>query len=237
MHGTSQLGPLQRSPRDHPDRDDLRRWLAGRGLLTFHVSLFLSGIVVLFLINLATAPADLWVEGVAWLWAVLLVIHALVVALLQLIALLRRDGRDGWDGDDISLSGVSRASARDGRESAPAALTATAGANGAAPFANWPQPMSAPSPEPAAAAVPVAGTWSDWVPATGTATVDDNANEPWSNGTSVPTSDPPPSPPASERASWAEAGVGAWLSRRGQENARNAPPNGRAAPNGQPDRA
>src|SRR5918995_6341744 len=233
MHGTAQVGPLRR-PHQHQDRDALRLWGTGRGLLTFHVSLFLSGIVVLFLFNLATAPADLWVENAAWLWAVLLVIHALTVVLLQLIALLRGDTTASVFG---APRAGSHASARDFRAPPPTALTATAGADGnsTATFANWPHSADE-SPQPVPAALPVAGTWSEWLP-TGNATGEPAS--PWSNGEYVSTHDPLPAPPMPERVSWEEAAVGAWLSRRGhhgdQADQGASQPNGRVAPNGQTD--
>ncbi len=233
MHGTIHVGSSRR-PRQSADREHLRRWSAGAGLLTFHVSVFLSGVVVLFLVNLATSPADLWVERVAWLWLVLLVIHALTVLLVQLVALLR--------GEDTGVSwfGASRSSthapARDCWATPPTALTARAtapGGNGTAPFVNWPEPADdAPEPEPA---LPVAGTWSEWLPAS---TETDGGVSAWSNGDYVPTHVPLPSAPLSDRASWEEAGVGAWLSRRGHlggDAEHRASSNGRAAANGQTD--
>jgi len=230
MHGTIHVGSSRR-PRQSADREHLRRWSAGSGLLTFHVSVFLSGIVVLFLINLATSPAELWVERVAWLWLVLLVIHALTVLLVQLVALLRgEDTKVSWFGASRS-STHTHAPARDPWATPPTALTARAtapGGNGAEPFVNWPEPADdAPEPAPATATLPVAGTWSEWLPA-GTAT----------DGDYVPTHDALPSAPLSDRASWEEAGVGAWLSRRGHlgGNAeQRASANGRADANGQTD--
>lgn len=241
MHGTTQttqtaqLGSTRR-PRQIADREHLRRWSAGSGLLTFHVSLFLSGIVVLFLVNLATSPADLWVERVAWLWLVLLVIHALTVLLVQLVALLRGEDTGGsWFG--ASRSGA-HVRARDPWATPPAALTATASSgagNGTAPFVNWPEPADdASEPAPEIAALPIAGTWSEWLPAS---TSTDGGGSAWSNGDYVPTHDPLPSAPMSDRASWEEAGVGAWLSRRGHlggDAEHRASSNGRTT-NGQTD--
>ncbi|MDQ4100555.1 MAG: hypothetical protein M3121_08655 [Chloroflexota bacterium] len=212
--------------------DDLRQWLSGLGLLTLHVSFFLSGIVTLMLVNLATTPADRWAERVAWLWAVLLVIHALVVALLRLVALLRMDDTAVVAGREPHTNG----------EPAPAALAATAGTYSAASFADWPEPEPEPAPVstlapvPAAdaAELPVAGSWSDWAPA-GTEAAHETPPTRWvTTGSGMTSSDPLPT---TDRASWEEAGIGAWLSRRGHDSELERPTEAPASPTGGTDDA
>nr|MBA2277298.1 hypothetical protein [Chloroflexia bacterium] len=181
----------------------LGRWAAGSGFLTLHISVFLSATVVLFMVNLATAPADLWADNVFWPWAVLLVIHGLAVALVLLIGLLRGDA-----------SGLVPAATSAGTEhdTRPAALAATINPEHAPQWSSATAQTpgeAAPLADPALAMVTPPLSDETWPGREPPPTPD--------NGADAASADPEETSEHGERVSWEEAGIGAWLTRRSRD--------------------
>jgi hypothetical protein len=64
------------------------RWLMSSRCFAFHIGLFALGTTLALAVNVAREPAHIWVDGMALAWALLLVIHAVVVSLIFAIGLL-----------------------------------------------------------------------------------------------------------------------------------------------------
>lgn len=66
-------------------------WWGGLGFLRFHVSLFLTVVPVLFLVNLIQSSERLWIERVGLAWLALLVVHAAIAGIVWAIGFLQED--------------------------------------------------------------------------------------------------------------------------------------------------
>ncbi|MGC4108362.1 MAG: hypothetical protein QM753_18730 [Thermomicrobiales bacterium] len=176
--------PAGRSPGQPPRRafgwfPTSAAWWGGYGFLRFHCSLFLTGIPLLFLVNLIQSPERIWIDRVGLAWLALLVVHAAITGIIRAVGVLREDEQSLPVRETISQPRSTWITARstelqdaDFRASPREALSddgwGVSADMAALTEASWRDAMPVAAPAPPAGSLaqgePIAGTsvWDGW---------------------------------------------------------------------------
>ncbi|MGN6484470.1 MAG: hypothetical protein ACTHMX_08700 [Thermomicrobiales bacterium] len=201
-------------------------WWGGLGFLRFHCALFLTGIPLLFLVNLILSPERIWIDRFGLAWLALLVVHAAIAGIIRAMRVLRDDAQPG-----PSRETATTAQPRSTWITARSAEPQDADYRVPDPT-GWGMPVvAAPATWPESAAVPstpAPGTsvWDGWTSDraatsrsrsrdTAPASVPSTAPQP----TTPPGTSTPPAfdaadrhlPDSAERVSWRKVAEAAWL--------------------------
>jgi len=225
-------------------------WWGGLGFLRFHCALFLTGIPLLFLINLILSPERIWIDRFGLAWLALLVVHAAIAGIIRAMQVLRDDANPET-GRETATTAQPRSTWITARSAEPqdADFRVPAPTGWGVPAGAAPQAASWPDASPASS-TPAPGTsvWDGWTSeraASSRARVRTPAP-----AAPAPTTPPSPSPipvagagtlpvagvsgqhqpDSEERVSWRKVAEAAWLTPaedappvRASEPATNAP--------------